>query len=147
MDVVSRSPACDYYDAVTAGILWRVRQNHDKPSLAFSKRVIEKHWDAFMFWGVRHANYTPIENRWAMATVCWLARLLLNYREPLTRFMQVLRAIGETLTLYPAIAAGETVAYGEGLDIQAVVNPARVDEVLLEPGYVLNDYIAVYSFA
>ncbi|MEM2609729.1 MAG: hypothetical protein QXM13_04430 [Candidatus Bathyarchaeia archaeon] len=147
LDVVSRCPACDYYDAVTAGILWRVRQNHDKPSLAFSKKVIEKHWDKFMFWSVRHADYTPVENRWATATVCWLARFLLNYQEPTTRFTQVLRAIGETVTLYPVVAAGEAVAYGEYIEIQAVVNPARVDEVLLEPGYVLNDYVAIYAFA
>ena len=58
-----------------------------------------------------------------------------------------MRAIGETLTLYPVVAAGEAVAYGEYIEIQAVVNPARVDEVLLEPGYVLNDYVAIYAFA
>ncbi|MCS7124776.1 MAG: hypothetical protein NZ932_05125 [Candidatus Bathyarchaeota archaeon] len=146
LDVVSRCPACDYYDTVTAGILWKVRQNHDKPSLAFSKTVIEKHWSAFMYWGVRHADYAPVEGKWAMATVCWLGRLFLNCQEPTTRFTQVLRAIGETLTLYPAITAGEGVAHGGGVEVQAVVNPARADEVLLEPGYVLNDYIAVYSF-
>ena len=146
LDVVAHTPACDYYDAVTAGILWRIRQNHDKPSLAFSKKVVEKYWDKFMYWGVRQADYKPVEDKWATATVCWLGRLFLNYQEPLTRFTQVLRAIGETATLYPAVSAGHSVAYGEGLDFQAVVNPARVDEVLLEPGYFLNDYVAVYSF-
>ena len=146
LDVVSHTPACDYYDAVTAGILWRIRQNHDKPSLAFSKKVVEKHWDKFMYWGVRQADYTPVEDKWATATVCWLGRLLLNYQEPLTRFTQVLRAIGETVTLHPAVSVGHVVSYGEAVDFQAVVNPARVDEVLLEPGYVLDDYVAVYSF-
>ena len=29
IDVVSRFSACDYYDAVTSGILWKIRKNHD----------------------------------------------------------------------------------------------------------------------
>ncbi|MEM3579574.1 MAG: hypothetical protein QW468_04770 [Candidatus Bathyarchaeia archaeon] len=70
IDVVSRAPACDYYDAVTSGILWRIRRNHDKPSLAFSKQVIEKYAENFMFWGVKHSDYSPVGDKWAMATVC-----------------------------------------------------------------------------
>jgi hypothetical protein len=146
MDVVGRFPACNYYDGVTAGILWRIRKNHDKPSLALSIKVIEKHAEDFMFWGVKHVDYSPVENKQAMATVCWLARLFLNYEEPLTRFTQVLRAQGETVTLYPIREAAESVGYGEGVDIQAIVSPARVDEVLLEPGYIINDYITLYTF-
>jgi hypothetical protein len=147
IDVVSRFPACDYYDAVTAGILWHIRKNHDKPSLAYSMKIIEKHQGEFMFWGVKHANYSPVENRWAMATVCWLARLFLNYEEPLTRFTQVLKAQGELVTLYPVVGVGEFTSYGEGVNIQAIVSPARADEVLIEPGYIINDYITVYAFA
>jgi hypothetical protein len=147
IDVVSRSPACDYYDAVTAGILWRIRRNHDKPSYAFSMQIIDKHQSEFMFWGVKHADYSPVENKWAMATVCWLARFFLNCEEPLTRFTQVVRAYGENVTLYPVVGVGETLSYGEGLEIQAIATPARGEEVLLEPGYVLNDYITLYTFA
>ena len=147
IDVVSRFPACDYYDAVTAGILWHIRKNHDKPSLAYSMKIIEKHQGEFMFWGVKHANYSPVENRWAMATVCWLARLFLNYEEPLTRFTQVLKAQGELVTLYPVVGVGEFTSYGEAVNIQAIVSPARADEVLIEPGYIINDYITVYAFA
>ncbi|MEM3580182.1 MAG: D-glucuronyl C5-epimerase family protein [Candidatus Bathyarchaeia archaeon] len=146
IDVVSRFPACDYYDGVTAGILWQVRKHHDKPSLAYSMKIIEKYAENFMFWGVKHADYSPVEEKWAMATVCWLARFFLNYEEPLTRFMQVLRAHGRRVTLYPLVASGESANYGEGVEIQAFIAPARVDEVFLEPGYVISDYITVYTF-
>jgi hypothetical protein len=147
INVVSRFPACDYYDAVTSGILWRIRRNHDKPSFVFSKQIIKKYAENFMFWGVKHSDYSPAENKWAMATVCWLAQFFLNYEEPLTRFTQVLRSKGETITLYPVIEIGETVSYSEGIDIKAVVSPTRSDEVLIEPGYIINDYITVYAFA
>jgi hypothetical protein len=110
-------------------------------------KIIDKHQSDFMFWGVKHANYSPVENKWAMATVCWLARLFLNYEEPLTRFTQVLKAQGELVTLYPLVGVGEFTSYGESVDIQAIVSPARADEVLIEPGYIINDYITVYAFA
>jgi len=146
IDVASRFPACDYYDAVTSGILWKIRRDHDKPSLAFSKQTVEKHQDEFMFWGVKHADYSPVENKQAMATVCWLARLFLNYEEPVTRFTQILRSKGESITLYPVIEAAETVSYGEGIDIKAIASPTRTEEVLIEPGYVINDYITIHTF-
>jgi hypothetical protein len=147
INVVSRFPACDYYDAVTSGILWRIRRNHDKPSFAFSKQIIAKYQNEFMFWGVRHSDYSPVENKWAIASVCWLARFFLNYEEPSTRFTQILHSKGETVTLYPIVEAGETVSYGEGLEIKAMVSPTRNDEILIEPGYIINDYITVYTFA
>jgi len=146
IDVVSRFPACDYYDAVTAGILWRIRKNHDKPSLAYSMKIIDKHQEEFMFWGVRHADYSPVENKKAMATVCWLGLLYINYEDPVTRFTQILHSKGENVTLYPVREAADKVSYGEGIDIQAIVSPARIDEVLIEPGYIINDYITAYTF-
>jgi hypothetical protein len=99
-----------------------------------------------MFWGVRHSDYSPVENKWAMATVCWLGRLFLNYEEPMTRFTQILKAHGKLVTLYPVVAAGESLSYGEATVIQALINPARIDEVLIEPGYIINDYVTVYTF-
>lgn len=147
IDVITRFPACDYYDAVTSGILWKIRKNHDKPSFAFSKQIIEKHPNEFMFWGVRHSDYSYVENKKAMATVCWLGLLFLNYEEPQTRFTRILRSKGENITLYPIREAAETVSYGEGIDITAIVSPTRVEEVLIEPGYIVNDYLSVYTFA
>jgi hypothetical protein len=147
LDVVSASPACDYYDAVTSGILWKIREARDKPSVAFSMEFIDKHQGEFMFWGVKHSDCSPLENKQAMATVCWLSMLYLHYENPVTRFTQVANSKGESLTLYSIRAAGEKVSYGEALDFKAVVSQTRVDEILIEPGYVMNDYIAVYTFA
>jgi hypothetical protein len=38
------------------------------------------------------------------------------------------------------------VSYGEPLDVLAIVSPVRVEEVLLEAGYLLNDYLVFYTF-
>jgi len=146
IDVVSRSPACDYYDAVTSGILWKIRKEHDKPSLAFSMKIIDMHQSEFMFWGVKHLDYSPVENKQAMATVCWLSTLYLNYENPVTRFTQVLHSKGENITLYSIREAADKVSYGEAIDFKAIVSPTRTDEILIEPGYVINDYIIIYAF-
>jgi hypothetical protein len=146
IDVASRFPACDYYDAVAAGILWEIRKHHDKPSFALSMKLIAKHQDEFMYWGVKHADYSPVENKKAMATVCWLALFYLNYEDPVTRFTQILRSKGENIRLYPVIEAAERTSYGEPIDTKAIVSPTRAEEVLIEPGYILNDYVTVYTF-
>ncbi len=149
IDVVSRFVACDYYDSVTAGILWRVRRIHDMPSYAFSYQVVKRFMDKWMFWGVKHKDYSPVENKYSVITVSWLGSLLVNYAEaPTTRFMQIVKSQGEPVTLYPAIEIGDSISYGEPIDITAIVNVARADEIaVLEPGYVINDYIIVYTYA
>ncbi len=146
MDVVSRSPACDYYDAVTGGILWKIRRDHDKPSLAFSMKIIEEHQSDFMFWGVKQANYSPVENKYAMATVCWLSILHLNYENLITRFTQMLHSKGEDITLHPIREAADKISYGEPTEFKAIVSQTRTDEVLIEAGYMINDYITLYTF-
>ncbi len=146
IDVVSRFVASDYYDAVTSGILWKIRKGHDQPSLELSVKVIEKHFDEFMFWGVKHIDYSCVENKWAMATVCWLAQLLLNYEEPKTQFTKILKSNGEAVVLYPVRETADTVTYGEPLDLLAVVSALRAEQVLIEAGYYLNDYLAFYTF-
>ena len=147
IDVVSRSPACDYYDAVTAGILWKIRKEQDKPSLWFSMKIIEKHQQEFMYWGVKHEDFSYVENKKAMATVCWLSLMHLNFEEPSTRFTQILRSRGENVTLHPIIETGEKTSYGEPVDIQAIISPTRIGEILIAPGYLIEDYITVYVFA
>lgn len=147
INVVGRSPACDYYDAVTAGILWQIRKDHDKPSLWFSMKIVNERQNQFMYWGVKHHDFSFVEDKKAMATVCWLSLMYLNYEEPSTRFTQILRSKGENVTLYPVVQASEEVSYGEPVDIQAIVNPTRIEEVLIEPGYLIEDYIHVYVFA
>jgi hypothetical protein len=146
IDVLSRFSACDYYDAVTSGILWKIRQNHDKPSLKLSVEVIGKHAAEFMFWGAKHADFSYVENKQAMVTVCWIAQLFLHYEEPTTQFTRILKSKGETVTLYPVREASATVEYGEPLDLSAVVSALKAEQVMLEAGYYLNDYLAFYTF-
>jgi hypothetical protein len=147
INVAARTPACDYYDNVTAGILSQIRRDRDKCAYAFSVKIIGKHPDEFMFWGVKHADYSFVENKQAMATVCWLAQLFLSYEAPVTRFTQILNSKGENLTLHPIKEAGERTAYGETVDVKAIVLPAKTEELLLEPGYVTNDYLTLHVFA
>ena len=146
IDVVSRFPACDYYDAVTSGILYKIRSNHDKPSLEFSVKVIEKYSEQFMFWGAKQADYSYVENKKAMATVCWLAHLFLNYEEPSTQFIKILKSKGEAIQLFPIRKTAATQNYSEPFDLLAVVSALKAEQVMLEAGYYLNDYLAVYTF-
>ncbi len=147
LNVTARTAACDYYDNVTAGILAQIRRDLDKSAYEFSAKIISKYADEFMFWGAKHTDYSFVENKQAMATVCWLAQLLLNYEAPVTRFTQILSSKGENLTLYPLKEAGERTAYGAGIDVKAIVLPAKAEELLLEPGYVTNDYLTLHVFA
>jgi len=147
IDVVTRFPACAYYDAITSGILWKIRAAHDKASLTLSMQVIEKYKEQFMYWGPVFTDYSPITPQKAMANVSWLAQLFLNYEEPNTPFTRLLRSKGENVLLYPIRQATESVSYGEPLDVKAVVSPTRIDEIFIEPGYMVNDYITVYTFA
>jgi hypothetical protein len=146
IDVISRFSACDYYDAVTSGILWKIRQNHDQTSLKLSVEIIGNHVEEFMFWGAKHADFSYVENKQAMVTVCWLAQLFLHYEEPTTQFTRILKSKGETVTLYPVREASATVDYGEPLDLLAVVSSLKAEQVMLEAGYYLNDYVAFYTF-
>jgi hypothetical protein len=147
IDVAARVPVCDYYDCVTAGILSQIRRDHDKPAYEFSVKIIDKHSDAFMFWGAKQADYGFVENKQAMATVCWLGHLLLSYEAPVTRFTQILNGKGENLTLFPIVEEGEKTAYGEAIDVKAIVLPAKAEELLLEPGYVTSDYLTMHVYA
>lgn len=146
IDVLSRYSACDYYDAVTSGILWKIRQNHDQPSLKLSVEVIGKHAAEFMFWGAKHADFSYVENKQAMVTVCWLAKLFLHYEEPVTQFTKILKSKGETVTLFPVREAAAAVDYGEPLDLLAVVSSLKAEQVMLEAGYYIDDYLAFYTF-
>jgi len=147
IDVAGRKPACEYYDAVTSGILWRVRADYDALSLEFSVKVIGLHQDEFMYWGPKFNDYSPMENKKATVTVSWLSLLFLKYNAVLTPFTRILRKQGERVTLYPVREARESVSYGEELIIEAIVSQARPDEIIIEPGYIVNDYITIHVFS
>ena len=146
IDVTDRFPACEYYDAVTAGILWKLRKGYDKSSFEHSMRIIERHQDAFMFWGVKHGDRSYVENKKATATVAWLSQLFLYYEDPVTRFTQVLHSRGENVTVFPVLEASDTVSYDQGVDIRALVSLSRVEEIMPEAGYIITDYIIIYVF-
>ena len=146
LDVIAKAPACDYYDSVTAGILATLRRDHDRSAYAFSHQIVSKHATAFMFWGVKHADYGFVENKQAMATVCWLSQMLLGYEAPVTRFTQILNSKGENLTFHMLTEAGEKTRHGEALLVKAIVVPGEAEEILLEPGYVTSDYLVLHVF-
>jgi hypothetical protein len=146
IDVVTRFPASPYYDAITTGILWRIRRERDPPSYKIAYDVVNKYSDEFLYWGQLFTDFSPVTSQKAMANVSWLAQMFLNYSEPLTRVTQILCSKGEVVLLYPIRQAVETVSYGEPLDVLAIVSPVRIEEVLLEAGYLLNDYLAFYTF-
>ena len=146
IDIDNRVSACNYYDAVTSGILWKIRKNHDPSYLKFSLEIIRKHSDEFMYWGAKHVDFSYVENKKAMATVCWLGQLFLHYEEPKTLFAKILKSHGETVTLYPIWETAATVTYGESIEVMAVVSHLKAEQVMIEAGYYLNDYLALYSF-
>jgi hypothetical protein len=145
IDVVSRFPACPYYDGVTTGILWRIRRERDQPSFKLSMQIVV-YQEEFMNWGPVFTDYSPIVEQKAMANVSWLGRLYLNYDEPVTTFTRGLAAKGENILLYPVRQTAEQVEYGDPLDMRAIVTPLKASEVILEAGYFLNDYITLYTF-
>jgi hypothetical protein len=146
IDVVTRFPACAYYDGVTMGILWKIRKERDPPSFKLAYQVAEKYSDEFLNWGPLFTDYSPSTPSKAMANVSWIGRMFLNYEEPSTQFTRILNNKGEQVLLYPVQQAVETAAYGEPLDLLAVVSSLKAEQVLIEPGYYLNDYLAFYTF-
>ena len=72
--------------------------------------------------------------------------MFLNYLEPATQFTRILKRKGEAVLLYPVRQAVETVDYGDPLELLAVVSQLKAEQVLIEPGYYINDYLAFYTF-
>jgi len=146
IDVLKRKAACDYYDGVTSGILHDIRAAKDKPSFELSVQTVNAHHEEFMFWGVKFLDWNPVENKQSTITISWLGLLLLRYTPARTPFKAILEKFGENVTLHPVLRVGETVSYGEGIDIKAIVSPTRAEEVLIEPGYTVDDFVTLYTF-
>lgn len=147
IDVMTRFPACNYYDNITSGILWRIRAAHDKSSFQFAMQIINEYPQQFMYWGTLFTDYSPSTTQKAMANNAWLSLLFLNYQDPMTPFTRILRKHGENVLLFSIIQVAETVSYAAAVDIQAIVSPVRVEEVLPEAGYILTDYLVLHIFA
>lgn len=146
LDVEAKAPACHYYDAVSAGILWQIRRRRDKISYEYSRKIIERNYEKFMFWGLKFEDYSPIENKQSTITVSWLGIFLTKYKPVNTTFIRVLGTLGEKITFYPLVEEGEAAAYGEGIEMEAVVEPLRAEEIVFEPGYIESDQIKVYVY-
>jgi hypothetical protein len=146
VDVVTGKADSNYYDCVTSGILWKLRSGHDKSALEFSFNVVNGHVEEFMFWGAKFGDYSPVENKQSTVTVSWLSLFFLNYKPPITPFTRILRSHGEDVTLYPVTETEGSVSYGIGVTVKALVSPSRADETVMEPGYIVTDYITVHTF-
>ncbi len=146
IDVTTRFPACAYYDGVTVGILSKIRKECDPSAYKLAHDVAEKYSEEFLCWGPTFTDYAPITPSKAMANVSWIARMFLSYEEPSTPITRILRRKGESILLYPVRQSIEAVDYGEPLDLFSVVAPLRAEQVLIDPGYILNDYLAFFTF-
>jgi len=145
IDIVKRKAACDYYDCVTSGILHGIRAAKDKPSLELSVQIMNAHYEESMFWGVKFLDFSFVENKQSTITVSWLGLMLLHYQPVRTPFKAFLEKFGESVTLYPVLQAGETVFYGEGISIKAIASLRLPEEIIIEPGYTVNDFVTLYT--
>jgi hypothetical protein len=145
VDVVNRKPACEYYDNVTAGILYEIRNAYDPLALDRSVNVILAKPDNFMFWGAKFADYTPIERKKSTVTVAWLVHMLLNYSPLTSVFTRILRVYGRPILLYSRRENNGDVSYAEAASVTAIINPAQASETLIEPGYASSDIIRIYT--
>ena len=146
IDVVARFPTCSYYDAVTTGILWKVRKAYDSPSYKLAHDVAAKYSAEFLYWGPTFADYSPITAQKAMANVTWLARMFVNYQEPVTQFARILKSKGESVLLYPVRQAADITTYAEPFEMIALLQNSSVKETFLEAGYIITDYLVAYTF-
>ena len=146
IDVVTRFPACNYYDAVTIGILWKIRKERDMPAYKLAYDIAEKYSQAFLNWGPLFTDYSPLIPAKAMANVSWIARMFLNYEEPRTQFTRILVGKGEAVLLYSVRQGLERVDYAEPLEMLSVVSHVKAEQVIIEPGYYVEDYLAIYTF-
>jgi len=146
LDVVTRFPACAYYDAVTSGILCKIRAAHDRPAYALSMQIINQYQTQWMYWGPQFTDYSPITLQKAMTNVTWLAQLFLAYQDPSTEITHILSVNGESLLLYPIQQAADQVTWGSPLNLLGLVTLGAVGEIVLEPGYITEDHITIYSF-
>jgi hypothetical protein len=109
-------------------------------------QVINQYQTQWMYWGPQFTDYSPITAQKAMTNVTWLAQLFLAYQDPSTEITHILSVNGESLLLYPIQQAADQVAWGSPLNLLGLVTLGAVGEIVLEPGYITEDNITVYSF-
>ncbi len=145
INVVTKAPDSAYYDAVTIGILESIRKVVDKPSYELAYQIANKYPDEFMFWGPIYTDYSPITPQKAVTEVAWLARMFLNYSLPLTDFSYMLETEGERVQLFSVEQATDATTYAPALAMPAVIKNGNIKETYVEAGYVITDYLTMYS--
>jgi hypothetical protein len=145
INVVARTPDCAYYDAVTIGILESIRKKVDKPSYELAYQIANKYQDEFMYWGPLFTDYSPITPQKAVTEVAWLARMYINYSLPLNDFVYAIETEGERVQLFSVQQAESVTTYADPLPISAIVSNVKVEELILEAGYLITDYKNLYS--
>ena len=145
INVVTKAPDCAYYDAVTVGILESIRKVVDKPSYELAYQIVIKHQDEFMYWGPLYTDYSPITPQKAVTEVSWLARMFLNYSLPQTDFSLMLEHEGERVQLFSVRQAADATTYAPALAMPAIIKNANVKETYIEAGYIITDYLGMYS--
>ncbi len=145
INVVSKTPDSAYYDAVTIGILESIRKAVDKPSYELAYQIANKYPDEFMYWGPLFTDYSPITPQKAVTEVAWLARMYIKYSLPLTDLVYTIETEGERVQLFSIQQAESVTTYADPLPISAIVSNVKVEELLLEAGYILTDYKNLYS--
>ena len=145
IDVLKRKAASDYYDCVTSGILHDIRAAKDKPSLELSVQTVNAHHQQFMFWGAKFNDYSCVENKQSIITVSWVGLLLLRYTPVRTPFTAILEGFGENVTLQSVLQSSETLSYGESINMKAFVRLTMPEELVIEPGYAVTDFLMVYT--
>ena len=145
INVVTRAPDCPYYDAVTIGILESIRKVVDKPSYELAYQIAIKYAKSFLYWGPIYKDYSPVTPQKATTEVAWLARMYVNYSLPQTDFSMLLEHEGERIELYSVKQAADITTYAPALIMPAVIKNASVKETLIEAGYILTDYLVMYS--
>jgi hypothetical protein len=126
-------------------ILWKIRKEHDAPSFKLAHDVAEKYAEEFLDWGPLLQITRPLRPQ--SDCECFLiGRMFLNYDEPLSQFTRILKTKGESVQLLSILQQVPTSDYSEPLDLLAVVSPMKAEQVPIEPGYYLNDYLVFYTF-
>lgn len=64
----------------------------------------------------------------------------------MTDFQTILEAEGETVTWYKRTVTGETISWSTE-NVKMIVQPVRAEEIILQSGYTLEDYVKVFTIS
>jgi hypothetical protein len=71
--------------------------------------------------------------------------MYINYSLPLNDFVYAIETEGERVQLFSVQQAESVTTYADPLPISAIVSNVKVEELILEAGYLITDYKNLYS--